>query len=95
MAILSVEVDLKKLDQALGGKGLVADFNDPKKKIVLPAEGSDVTDEQITQMAIAQEEEVIADRKAIELKVKNDAIAKAALLDRLGITADEAALLLQ
>jgi hypothetical protein len=73
----------------------VADFNDSKKKLVLPAEGSDVTDEQITQMAISQEAEVIADRKAAEAKVKSDAATKAALLQRLGITAEEAALLLK
>ena len=94
MAILSVEVDLEKLDQALNGKGLVADFNDSKKKIVLPAEGSDVTDEQIVEMAISQEAEVIADRKAAKAKEESDAAMKAALLQRLGITTDEAKLLL-
>jgi hypothetical protein len=94
MAILSVEVDLYKLDQALGGKGLVADFNDPKKKIILPADGSDVTDEQIVEMAKSLEAEVIADRKAKELADKQKDAKRSALLERLGITADEAALLL-
>ena len=94
MAILSVEVDLVMLDQALGGKGLVADFNDPKNKIVLPAEGSDVTDEQITTMAKSLEAKVMENIEAAKDKVENDAAAKAAILERLGISADEAALLL-
>lgn len=93
MAILSVEIDLEKLDKALGGKGLVADFNDPKK-IVLPAEGSDVTDEQITAMAKSLEPSVIAERLEKEAAEKNKSALKSALLDRLGITADEAKLLL-
>lgn len=95
MAIFSIEIDLEKLDKALGGKGLVADFNDPKKKVVLPAEGSDVTDEQITQMALSQEAVVIAERAQAEAKINSKEADKAALLKKLGITADEAALLLQ
>jgi hypothetical protein len=94
MAILSVEIDLRMLDQALGGKGLVADFNDPKKKVVLAAEGSDVTDAQIIAMAESLEASVIADRKAKELADKQKDAKRSALLERLGITEDEAKLLL-
>ena len=94
MAILSVEVDLVMLDQALGGKGLVADFNNPQNKIVLPADGSDVTDEQIITMAKSLEAKVIENIKAAKDKVENNTAAKAALLKRLGITADEAQLIL-
>lgn len=36
-----------------------------------------------------------AERKAAEAKAKADAAAKQAILDRLGLTADEAALLLK
>lgn len=94
MAITSLEVDLVKLDQALGGKGLVADFNDPKKKVILAAEGSDVTDEDILDMIESQHPTVLAEKKAKETEEATKATAKAALLDRLGITADEAVLLL-
>lgn len=47
MAITSKEINLAQLDSELGGKGLCADFNDPKKKVIIAAEGSDVTEEQI------------------------------------------------
>ena len=94
MAILSVEIDLDLLDKALGGKGLIADLNDPDQKIVLPAEGSDVTDAEIIAKAKSLEAEVIANRKAKELAEKEKESNRAALLERLGITADEAALLL-
>jgi hypothetical protein len=94
MAILSVEIDLYMLDQALGGKGLVADFNDPNNKIVLPAEGSNVTDDQIVEMAESLETQVIANRAAKKLEDEQKQVTRAALLERLGITADEAKLLL-
>jgi len=47
MAITSKEINLAQLDQELGGKGLIGDFNDDKKKLILPSENSDVTDSQL------------------------------------------------
>jgi hypothetical protein len=47
MAITSKEINLEQLDQELGGKGLIADFNDVKKKLILPSENSDVTESQL------------------------------------------------
>ena len=47
MAITSKEINLLQLDQELGGQGLSADFNDPKKKVIVPADNSTVTDTEI------------------------------------------------
>lgn len=47
MAITSKKINLAQLDKELGGKGLIADFNDDKKKIILPADNSDVTEEEL------------------------------------------------
>ena len=85
MAITSKEINLAQLDNELGGQGLIANFQDLKKKLIKPADNSTLTEEEL--------EAGIAAHVAIdEDKVK--ATAKAALLDKLGITAEEAALLL-
>jgi hypothetical protein len=47
MAITSKEINLSQLDQELGSKGLNANFTDLSKKIILPAENSDVTETQL------------------------------------------------
>ena len=47
MAITSKEINLGQLDQELGGQGLCANFNDPKKKIIVPAENSTVTENEL------------------------------------------------
>jgi len=52
MAITSKEINLSQLDSELGNKGLVADLNDKAKKLILSAEGSDVTEAQL-ESAIA------------------------------------------
>jgi hypothetical protein len=86
MAITSKEINLTQLDKELGGKGLIADFNDSKKKLILPSENSNLTEEEL--------EAGIAAHVAID----NMAAVKAerlALLARLGITEEEAKLLLQ
>ncbi len=85
MAITNKEINLAQLDQELGGHGLIADFNDSKKKLILPAENSPVTDEEI-QTAIVSH--VATDTNALRAK------ARQAILDRLGLTAEEAAILL-
>jgi len=85
MAITSKEINLKQLDQELGSQGLCADFNDPKKKLIVPAENSTVTEDELKaaiQAHIAIDETVAK------------ATARQAILDRLGLTADEAALIL-
>ena len=52
MATTSKAINLSQLDSELGGKGLVADLNNAAKKLILPAEGSDVTEAQL-EAAIA------------------------------------------
>jgi len=52
MAITNKEINLSQLDQELGGKGLIADLNNPSKKLILPSQNSDVTEAQL-ETAIA------------------------------------------
>jgi uncharacterized LabA/DUF88 family protein len=85
MAITSKEINLGQLDVELGSKGLVADFNDPKKKIILTADDSDVTE---AQLKAAIEAHVAVDDVAVKAQAKSE------LLTRLGITEEEAKLLL-
>ena len=85
MAITSKEINLSQLDQELGSKGLVANFNDPNNKIIKPADNSTVTE---TQLEAAIAAHIAIDEEAIK------ATAKAALLAQLGITEEQAKLLL-
>ena len=85
MAITSKEINLSQLDQELGSKGLVANFNDPNNKIIKPADNSTVTE---TQLEAAIAAHIAIDEEATK------AAAKAALLAQLGITAEQAKLLL-
>jgi hypothetical protein len=47
MAITSKEINLYQLDQELGGQGLCSDFSDPKKKVIVTADNSTVTDTEL------------------------------------------------
>lgn len=47
MAITSKEINLFQLDQELGGQGLCADFNDLKKKLIMPSENSTITEAEL------------------------------------------------
>jgi hypothetical protein len=85
MAITSKEINLAQLDRELGGKGLIADLNDSKKKLILPTENSDLTEEEL--------QAGIAAHVAINEAAKQTA-DKAALLAQLGITEEQAKLLL-
>jgi hypothetical protein len=49
MAITSKKINLAQLDKELGGHGLIADFNDDKKKLILPSENSPITDNEIDE----------------------------------------------
>jgi hypothetical protein len=85
MAITNKEINLAQLSIELGGKGLVADFTDPKKKLILPADNVELTDAEL--------------KAAIDAHVAvNENAAREAerqtILDRLGLTADEAKLIL-
>lgn len=85
MAITSKEINLAQLSKELGNKGLIADFNDPKKKLILAAEGVNLNDDELKN--------AIAAHVAVDEKAERE-IQRQAILDRLGITADEAKLIL-
>jgi hypothetical protein len=83
MAITSKEINLAQLDKELGSKGLCADFNDAKKKIITVADNSDVTEKEL--------EDAIAAHIAID-EVAEATQAKAAAegkLSALGLTTDD------
>jgi hypothetical protein len=81
MAITSKEINLEQLSAELGNKGLIGDFNDPKKKVILPAEGVEIEESELL--------EAIANHVAVSKEEQ-----KKELLEKLGITEDEAKLLL-
>lgn len=85
MAITSKEINLSQLSKELGNKGLISDFNDPDKKLILPAEGVELTDEEL-------ESAIDAHIAIDEAKIKK--AARQTVLDRLGLTEDEMDLLL-
>ena len=80
MAITSKEINLGQLSRELGNKGLIADFNDPKKKLILPAEGVELTEDELKN--------AIAAHVAIDQNAENET-KRQAILDRIGLTADE------
>ena len=89
MKTTSKEINLSQLDQELGGQGLNGDFNDPKKKVIMPAENSTVTEEEL--------EAAIKDHVA---KPTSDQVTKLnreqglAKLKELGFTDDQISALL-
>jgi hypothetical protein len=85
MSITSKEINLAQLSRELGNKGLIADFNDPDNKLILPADGVTLTEKQLSDAIAAH---IAIDEEAIK------ATAKAALLEQLGITEEQAKLLL-
>lgn len=89
MATTSKEINLWQLDQELGGKGLCADFNNPKKKLITQADGSDVTDEELEaaiKSHVAQPDEI-----QVKQMNRNQGIEK---MKELGFTDDQISALL-
>jgi hypothetical protein len=69
MAITSKDINLSQLDKELGSKGLIADFNDDKKKLILPSDESDLTEAQLeagiaAHVALPDPELTVADKLA-------------------------------
>ena len=89
MAITSKEINLHQLDQELGGQGLCGDFNDPKKKIIVPAENSTVTEDELKD-AIAAHVAGPTQDQIIKLN-REQGLAK---LKELGFTDDQISALL-
>lgn len=67
MATTSKKINLAQLDKELGSKGLCGDFNDPDKKIIVVAENSDVTENEL-KTAIEQH---IAQPTSEEMRMLN------------------------
>jgi hypothetical protein len=84
MAITSKEINLNQLDQELGGQGLCANFNDPKKKLIVPADNSTITEAEL-EAAIKNH---VAGPTEQETKVLNRE-AGIAKLKELGFTDDQ------
>ena len=84
MATTSKEINLFQLDQELGGQGLVANFNDPKNKIIKAAENATYTEEQIEAAIEAH----IAEPTPAEIQALNreEGMAK---LRELGFTEEQ------
>jgi len=89
MAITSKEINLLQLDQELGGQGLCADFNDPKKKLIVPADNSTVTEDEL-KAAIAAHVAQPTDAQITQLN-REQGLAK---LKELGFTEDQISALL-
>jgi hypothetical protein len=89
MAITSKKINLAQLDNELGNHGLIADFNDEKKKVIEAAENSAITEEEI-EAAIAIH---IAQPDEFEVRQLNreQGLAK---LKELGFTDNQIAALL-
>jgi hypothetical protein len=89
MIITSKEINLLQLDKELNSKGLCADFNDPKKKIIQVANNSTVTEEELKAAIDAH----IAGPTEQELRILNrqEGLAK---LKELGFTDDQISALL-
>lgn len=89
MATTSKEINLSQLDKELGGQGLCGDFNDPKKKIIITAEGSTVTEDELKAAIDAH----VAQPDEMQVKQLNreQGLAK---LKELGFTDDQISALL-
>ena len=89
MATTSKEINLEQLDKELGGFGLCADFNDQKKKLIVPADNSTVTDDEL-KAAIADHVAQPTNAQITQLN-REQGLAK---LKELGFTDDQISALL-
>ena len=83
MAITSKQINLNQLSIELGNKGLIGDFTDPKKKLILPAEGVKLTDKELDD---AIEAHIAIDEAKAQAQAKAIAEGK---LAALGLTTDD------
>jgi hypothetical protein len=84
MAITSKEINLLQLDKELGGQGLSANFNDPKKKIITIADQSTLTETEL-EAGIKKHVAGPTDRD-VQVLNREAGIAK---LKELGFTEDQ------
>ena len=89
MITTSKKINLTQLNKELGGQGLCANFNDPKKKVIMPADNSTVTEGELkagidAHVAQPTKEEIVTLNR-------EQGIAK---LEELGFTEDQISALL-
>lgn len=89
MATTSKNINISQLDQELGGQGLSYDFNDPKKKIIIPSENSTVTETELEE-AIKSHVAGPTEAEIIQLNRQQGLIK----LKELGFTDDQISALL-
>jgi hypothetical protein len=89
MAITSKEINFEQLDQELGGQGLCGNFTDPKKKIIVPADNSTVTEDELEEAILNHVAQPTKDQ-IVELN-RQQGLAK---LKELGFTDDQITALL-
>ena len=89
MITTAKEINLTQLDKELGGQGLSADFNDPKKKVICVSDDSTVTQEEL-EAAIAAHVAGPTEEEIVMLN-RQEGLAK---LKELGFTDDQIAALL-
>jgi hypothetical protein len=89
MATTSKAINIWQLDKELGSQGLSFDFNDPKKKVIVAAENSTVTEDQIKEAIASHVAE--ADESEIRQLNREQGLAK---LKELGFTDDQISALL-
>jgi hypothetical protein len=84
MAITSKEINLSQLTRELGGKSLIANFEDPNNKLILPADGVTLTEKELYDAIEAH----VAGPTEDEIK----AVAQASAIEKLsalGLTTEE------
>ena len=81
MAITNKKINLEQLDAELGNQGLCADFNNLDKIVIVPAENSSVTEQELEKAIEAHEAKPTA--QEIKLLNREQGIAK---LKELGFT---------
>jgi hypothetical protein len=89
MATTSKEINLAQLDNELGSKGLIADFNDPNNKLILPADNSTVNEYEL-EIAIKAHIAGPTEDEVIQLN-REQGLAK---LKELGFTDEQISALL-
>jgi len=89
MATTSKKINLDQLDAELGNQGLCSDFNDDKKKIIIPADNSTITEAQLE--AAIKAHVALPSNEEIRVLNREQGIAK---LKELGLTDDQITALL-
>ena len=84
MAKTSKEVNLSQLSAELGGKGLIANFNDLQNKIILPADGVVLSDKDL-ETAIANHIAVPNAEPTVEEKLASVGLSVEDLKAALGL----------